>query len=145
MKFFFDRNVSKHLARMLHGIDREHSIVHQDDDNRFEDTSTDVHIINTLASETPKPVFLTQDIGQKKDPDERKALADSGMSIVFWRKLSQASHFDQAIRVLAIWPAIVDYCDRCKVPTAFEVPSGKIPKDLPRKLDDLGPTQELFR
>ena len=129
---------------MLHDIDREHSIVHQDDDNRFEDTSTDVHIINTLAAEEPKPVFLTEDISQKKNPEERKALANSGMSIVFWRKLSQAAHTDQAIRVLAIWPSIVDYCNHCKVPTAFQVPAGKIPKDLPRKLDTLGATRELF-
>jgi len=56
VKFFFDRCISVHIARMLSHFDRENNIVHQDDDARFQADSPDAEIINTLAAEIPKPV-----------------------------------------------------------------------------------------
>lgn len=113
---------------MLAAFDRDNNIVHQDDDSRFEPTSTDTHIISTLAEECPKPVWITSDISQRKVPEERRALRNSAMTIFFFRKNNGAPHF-QALKALAIWPTLVKYAATAKEPTAFQVPGGASRED----------------
>ena len=48
--------------------------------SRLKPTDEDPHIIRTVALETPKPVFVTADISQRRNPDERLALRESGPS-----------------------------------------------------------------
>lgn len=143
MKFFFDRCLSIHLARMIGNFERMHNVVHQDDENKFTADSEDVEIINTLAAEDPKPVWITADISQRRNPSERAALRESGMTIFFCKRHSGTPHF-QALKLLAVWPGIVEHAASVKVPTAFEIPFGRIGK-IVAKIDRLGPTRELFK
>lgn len=123
MKFFFDRNIAKQLARMLDGYDTEREVLHLDDDPRFNPRSEDVFIIEALASERPKPVFLTGDMNMRtKHPQERKALAASGLTVVFFRKTFHNTPVHvQAMKLLKAWPDIVNQAGACDRPTAFEV------------------------
>lgn len=145
MTFFFDRNISVHIARMLNHYDRENNIIHQDDDGRFEPDSEDVHIIKTLSSETEKPHWMTADISQLKNPAERAALRDSGMTIFFCKKMAAVSRHHQSVKMLVIWPQILERAATVKLPTAFEVPFGKIGGRLNQKITRLAHTAELFR
>ena len=129
MKFFFDRCIPIRLVRMLAAFDPEHEIVHEDDDPRFDPRSEDVFIIETLAGENPKPMFLTGDLNMRsKVPHERKALKESGLKIVFFRKtFHNVSMEDQAVKLIKAWPAIKNATCRCASPTVFEVTvNGKI-------------------
>lgn len=109
MKFFFDRQISVHIARMIGNFDRKNTIVHQDDDVRFDIDDTDAHILKILASEEPKPIWITADVAQKRKPDERVALRDSGMTVFFFKGFfkNKNPHF-QSLKVLSIWPRIAE-------------------------------------
>ena len=141
MKFFFDRNISVHIARMIGHFDRQNIIVHQDDDSRFQSRDDDVHLIETIGSETPRPIRITADINQRREPTERAALASSGMHVVFFKRLHRASFHDQAVKVLMIWPTLCDLCSTAREPTAFEVPAGPLRS---RKVTRLGTSRELL-
>jgi PIN like domain len=138
VKYFFDRNIPCRLVHMLAGYDAEHIIVHQDDDGRFKPDSTDVFLIGTLSQEKPKPVLLTADLNMRtKHPSERKALAASELTLVFFRKVfhNQQIH-EQAVKMLRVWPSITKAIGRCRAPIAFEVTANG-------KLCKLGPTSGL--
>ncbi|MEM9790915.1 MAG: hypothetical protein AAF842_10990, partial [Planctomycetota bacterium] len=125
MKFFFDRNISKYITRMLDAYDTKHTVIHQDDDARFVATDDDVHLITTVASESPKPVWVTADISQGRVAEERSALASSGMHVVFFKRFHKDPH-TQAMKALACWPAICDRCANARPPTGFEVPAAPL-------------------
>lgn len=144
MIFFFDRNIPCHLARMLGHFDRKNNIVHQDEDARFDRDSEDVHIIETLASANEKPYWITADLSQLKVPAERAALRDSGMTIFFCKRHSVSPHH-QAIKILVLWPRIVELAETVRVPTAFEVPFGTIGGKLNDKITRLGNTADMFK
>jgi len=114
---------------MLDAFDAEHEIVHHDNDARFQKDSKDICIIRTLATEDPKPVFLTSDLNMRtKYPHERKALAGSRLTIVFFRKTFHNVPFhNQAVKLLNAWPSIVEHTSSCTEPTVFDVsPQGKV-------------------
>jgi len=126
---------------MMAHFDRENTIQHLDDDVRFEQDSDDVFIIETIANDNPKPIWITADIAQKRILVERAALAESGMNVGFFKRFQKGMTFhDQALRILTVWPSIVELCSRVRVPTAFEISSGST-----RKVDLLGPTSSLFK
>src|SRR5688500_11269130 len=107
---------------MLSHCDRDNNIIHQDDDARFSIRDEDTFIIRTLTADSPSPVFVTADVSQQRVPEERLALREGEMSVVFFK----AGFFDltfhkQAIKVLWCWPSLVTECSRARVPTAFEV------------------------
>jgi hypothetical protein len=138
VNFFFDRNVSVRLARMLEAYDGENKIVHQDDDGRFAPDSPDADIIDGLSNDDPRPVLITADEAIKRRPHERMALAASGLTVVFLRPgFSNLARHAQAVKLLTVWPEIVTAVSRCKVPTAFEIGPGA------RKVQTLGPTRAL--
>ena len=45
MRFFFDRNISKYLARAISELNRHKEIVAHDDDQRFKNNTTDLEWI----------------------------------------------------------------------------------------------------
>lgn len=143
MKFFFDCNLPLPIARAIGHLERNHTVIHQLDDGRFEQDSDDVHIITTLSHESPKPVWLTHDVSQRKIPAERAALRASGMNIFFWRRRSLTPH-QQALKMVSVWPAIVQSALTAKVPTAFEIPCGPIGARLNDKIERICNTSELF-
>jgi hypothetical protein len=123
MKFWFDRNIAVNIAHILRAFDKQHEVVHQDDDPRFARTDADTFIIPTVAAEYPRPVFITADISMyARVPLERKALAASGMSIVFFKKgFHSLEYHTQAVKILTVWPKIVEVVADAHVPTAFEL------------------------
>ena len=121
--FFFDRCLPLRLARMLDGYDQQNHIMHQDDDKRFDCKDEDVFIVQALSQEDPKPVFITADVNMyTRKPNERKALRESGLTCVFFKKrFNNLPVHDQAMKVLKLWPEIVEQTSRCRHPYAFEV------------------------
>lgn len=144
MKFFFDRNLSVHIARMLDAFEQVHNVVHQDDDGRFDVDSEDTYIVSTLAAESPRPIWITNDLGQRRSPTERAALRASGMTIFFCKRNNLTPHL-QSLKLLAVWPTIVDYATNTRVPAAYEIPFGRIGGQLNEKIRRLGNTVELFK
>jgi hypothetical protein len=123
---------------MIAGFDTDHEIMHEDDDTRFRRDSEDVLIISVLARENPKPVFLTSDLNMRsRYPHERKALAESGLTIVFFRKtFHNLPVHAQAMKLLKAWPELVEAASRCRIPTAFEVTTNG-------KIEEIGPTASI--
>lgn len=120
--FFFDRCIAPRLARMLDAYDAENHIYHQDDDRRFDDKIKDTDLIRTLAKDVRKPVFLTADTSMSRMHAERRALAESHLTVVFFRRTFHNLDFHtQAVKLLKIWPEIVHETSRCRHPTAFEI------------------------
>ncbi len=117
------------LARMLDEYDDEHDVVHEDEVKRFKPETPDVEMIKALAKENPKPVLVTCDVNMlSRDAIERKALSESGLTVVFFRKtLHNLSFHEQTLKAIKAWPDIVKATTRCKEPTAFEVTvNGKV-------------------
>ncbi len=140
MNFFFDRCVPIRMARVLDTYDAENTITHHDDDNRFSPSTKDVELIHTLASDRPKPVFVTADEAMKRVAVERTALADSGLTIIFLRPSWNELDFHRRTVILVnLWPDIVKHVERCREPTVFEITSSG------RKAERLCLTRELMR
>jgi hypothetical protein len=138
VNFFFDRCVAVHLARMLDAYDRDNTIAHLDGDNRFSPTTPDIDWIQTIAADQPKPVLITADQRMRRDPVERHALAHSGLTIVFLRAgFHKLTFHDQAVKLLTMWPKIVELVGRVAEPTAFEITPAA------RKVDRLCKTKDL--
>ena len=128
MKFFFDNNLSLHLA---HGIrelskgDVATEVIHLTD--RFAPNCPDVEWIQALSGEGNWAV-ISQDRLTKGDL-EREALRSSGL-IVFALAKAWASqrHWEKAQNLVRWWPAIVDQASRYQGGAAVRVPwrlSGK--------------------
>lgn len=116
--------MARALARIADAYDRNNTIRHHDDDNRFENTTDDITLISTISNDKPKPVFLTADTSQLRRPSERAALRDSAMSIVFFKSRFNSMPFrDQCLKILYSWDSIMLECGTCKRPTAFEITS----------------------
>lgn len=127
---------------MLSHYDRVNTIDHQDTDNRFHSRSTDLELITAVSSDPIKPVWVTADMKQRtRGNPERIALADSGMSAVFFRSgfNSDIPTRLQAIKIITVWDSIVHQCKRTRVPYVFEV-SAQISSD---KVEPIHPTSEL--
>lgn len=139
MNFFFDRNIGVRLARMLDSFDPKNQVRHLDDDARFPENIPDIDFIEVLAEDRPKPVLITADTSMyKKNPAERKALVNSGLTIVFLRKgFHNLPFHTQAWKLLRRWPDIVRETSRCREPTVFEIAPSF------RKVQRIGPTKEL--
>ena len=129
MKYFFDRNLSVHLARMASQYKTAIEVRHLDDDSRFRIDSSDVEIIQALQNESPSPVFVTGDLNiKRKHPHERKALGESGLTAIFFRKTFHNMQFeDQVVKFFKVWPRILEEIAICEAPTIFEVtPNAKL-------------------
>lgn len=137
MKFFFDRNISIHIARMINHFDRQNLVVHQDEDRRFVNNADDILLINTVKQDDDHVIWVTSDISQRTNARERQALKDSGMSLVFFKRFHKnANAHYQAMKVLAVWPRLCQLCDTNRVKMAYEVPAGSFTS---QKVDVLGP------
>jgi hypothetical protein len=110
---------------MLRAFDRDNNIDHEDWDKRFSHDAEDTDLIGVVAGDTPKPVWVSADLSQRKNPAERLALARSGMSLVFFRAgfNSAFSFHQQAIKIVTVWPSVVQQCQTTRQPSVFEVSS----------------------
>lgn len=123
---------------MLNAYDRDNTIAHLDDDSRFSPGTADIIWIEAIASDDPKPVLMTADQRLRRDPVERRALAGSGLTVVFLRAgFHNLTFHDQAVKLLTIWPKIVEVVSHVREPTAFEITPAA------RKVDRLCRTDQL--
>jgi len=139
MNFFFDRCVPRRIARVLDAYDVQNTIIHQDDDNRFDQTTQDVVLIETIASDQPSPAFVTADQAMLRRSVERMASANSKLTIIFLRpSWNDLSFHLRTVKLMSLWPSIVQRVERCREPTAFESTSSA------RKLEQLCLTRDLL-
>ena len=61
MRFFFDRNMSVYLARMIGVLERNHVIRHHDDDPRFAFNTPDTEWISILGKDEERWIVLSGD------------------------------------------------------------------------------------
>lgn len=130
MKFFFDNNLSPHLAAGIRELSRGGSVrssqvIHLKD--RFNQNAADHHWINELAEEGGWCI-ISQDSFRKNDL-EREALCSSGLVVfVLARQWGEHKYWDKAQNLVRWWPAIEDYPTRVTGGAAIKVPwrmSGK--------------------
>jgi hypothetical protein len=109
MRFFFDRNISHHHARMLAGyVGRygDEARAH-DDDGRFPIDTPDTVWLETLGREDPPWVVVCGDGAILTRPAERAALEEADLSFVcFARSWMKMSFDDQAWRLIRYWNKI---------------------------------------
>jgi hypothetical protein len=123
VNFFCDENIPQKLARMLNHYDSAHMVCHIYDDKHLSAGMKDLELIKALASRRPRPVLITADFAMGKNPAERKALAESGLTVVFLRKtfLRNLPFNELASKMIRLWPEIIAAVQDCRRPTAFEV------------------------
>lgn len=129
MRFFFDNNLSKHLAHAVHDLCQfeigDNSAFHLTD--KFRPDCPDLEWIGALASEGDW-VVISQDRLHKHDL-ERQALKKSGL-IVFALDKHWASqqYWPKARNLIHWWPSIMEQAVRFQGGAALRVPwrlSGK--------------------
>jgi hypothetical protein len=121
LNFFFDRNVSVRLARMIHGYDPLHTIEHHDD--AFERTAADIDWMKALAARREGWFIVSGDLAILRNKAEAAVLRESRLTFFALKKgwLNLDFHV-QACKLLKVWPKIVEQAARAKHPTVFEVP-----------------------
>jgi hypothetical protein len=123
VRFFFDNNLSHHLAHAMRELSAAEpevtSVEHLTD--RFRRNCPDVEWISALASERGW-VIISQDRLRKNDL-EREALRASGL-VVFSldRNWASQEYWLKAQNLVKWWPAIMEQCVRIEGGAAFRVP-----------------------
>lgn len=126
MSFFFDRNMSPYLARMVSIYAREHTVVHHDEDGRFTPTTRDVEWITALSADVPPWVVLSGDGRILKNRAERAALEEAKLTFFCMAKVwTHMSIHEYAWRFIKIWPEIVE-ASKVSSPRVFEVAASKV-------------------
>jgi PIN like domain len=110
MKFFFDRNISPLLARMVEILDRDHTVRAYDDDDRFTPMMPDVEWIKILAADDSSWVIVSGDGRILKNKTELSALKEA--KLTFFCLSNQWMHMniykEQAWKFIKVWPDIVE-------------------------------------
>lgn len=123
MKFFFDNNLSPHLAHAIRELCKVESgiteVIHLRD--RFSANAKDHDWITALSQSGPW-VVISQD-GLRKNDLEREALRKSGLIVfVLHRQWSQQQHWSKAQNLVKWWPAILAQSQKIKGGASFRVP-----------------------
>lgn len=136
MIFLFDRCLAERLARMVDAYEVTHEARFLDD--YYPKMTPDVEWINGVAAWPERPVVITADKRMRRNPIERKALAASQLTLVFFKAgFHDLPMHTQAVNLLRIWPDIVLETLRVREPTAFEIAPAC------RKVELLGRTARL--
>jgi hypothetical protein len=125
MRFFFDRNMSPRIARMVDAFEREHTARAHDDDPRFTSTIPDVEWIQTLGADDPPWIVISGDGRILRNKVELRALKEARLT--FFCMTKQWMHmgiYEYAWKFLRVWPEIVENA-KGTAPRIFEVAGGK--------------------
>jgi hypothetical protein len=125
MRFFFDRNMSKVLARLIDVFDRSNTIQALDDDGRFAKNTPDVEWIRILAADgsedAPAWVIISFDGRILKSKAELSALREAKLTFFCLSNQWMSMKFEeQAWRLVKVWPDIVENAKSTR-PQIFEV------------------------
>ncbi|WP_406698853.1 hypothetical protein V5E97_08205 [Singulisphaera sp. Ch08] len=125
MRFFFDRNMSALLARMVDVFDRQHSVLSYYDDGRFTPTTPDVEWIKVLAADDPTWVVVSGDGRILKNKTELSALKEA--KLTFFCLSNQWMHMnfqkEQAWKFIKVWPDVVENA-KGTTPRIYEISGG---------------------
>jgi len=128
MRFFFDRNMSVYLARMMDIFEREHTVVHHDDDGRFNPRTPDIEWIKELGKDVPPWVVLTADGRIFKNKVERAALYEARLTFFCMTKTWASGMIDiheYTWKFIKLWPSIVEKAKH-PTPRIYEVAGAKV-------------------
>jgi hypothetical protein len=120
IKFFFDNTFPRPLAEFIKRLAKHEKdsylVFHLQE--KFAPETKDLEFIPVLAEEG-EWIYLTGDISQTRNPAERKALEDSGLTrFIFPKGFPELSGWEQSWKTLKLWPAIVE--------SAVKRPSGQV-------------------
>jgi len=132
MNFFFDRCLSRRLARMAAALeDGVHTILHLDDDERFTTTTRDTEWLATLGGDNPPWIVVTGDTHILTKTVERNALSRANlMFFVMSHSWCKLPIDEQVWKFFKVWPDILKAA-RTETPTIFEV-GGRNPLKVSR-------------
>ncbi len=123
MRFFFDRNLSFRLARMLDAFELDHTVRHHDD--RFEKHTADVEWIAALHADLAEGepwIVVSGDARMLQRERERVAIRDSDLTFFTLAKGWLNIPLEvQAWQLVRIWPSIVAEARQQRLPTVYEV------------------------
>jgi hypothetical protein len=109
MRFFFDRNISRHHARMLAGYVSHYGdeCRAHDDDGRFAIDTPDLVWLETLSRDDPPWIVVCGDGAILTRAAERAALEEAGLTFVCFASSWMKMRFDdQAWRLIKNWNKI---------------------------------------
>lgn len=127
MRFFFDNNLSPHLAKALDALCAPEGVAVEHLRQKFPEDISDVEWIERLAKESEWAV-ITQD-RLMRNRLEKEAFRRSGLTAFDLTK-AWASHryWEKAAQLVRWWPRIMEQAGLVEGGAAFEVPwrfSGK--------------------
>lgn len=125
MRFFFDRNMSIRIARMVSAIETGHTIRHHDDDQRCEPTTEDTAWIAALRADDPPWVVISGDGRILRNKVERAALEEAGLKFFCMSKAWASMRlYEYAWKFMKVWPEILETATHAKK-RLFEVSGGR--------------------
>jgi len=129
MRFFFDRCLSPRLARMVNAFDMDHSILHHDDDARFDEHTTDEQWLDALANENRPWIIISGDGRILKNKAQLNLLRETGFTFFClskqWMHMNVRREFGW--KFIRVWPDIVDAADET-TQKIFQITGGKTTK-----------------
>lgn len=127
MRFFFNRNMSPYLARAVDALDRDNSILHHDDDPRFNKKTTDIEWLTALSKDDPRWIVLSGDVTILRNKAEQLALKESKLTyFCLTKRWAHMPIWEYAWRFIRIWPEITERSSRASSrPQIFEVSGGR--------------------
>ncbi len=127
MRFFFDNNLSPHLAKAMAALCRPQDVTVEHLREKFPEATTDIEWINRLSGEGDWSV-ITQD-RLIRNPLEKEAFRQSGLTaFVLTKAWTSHRYWEKAAQVVRWWPGIMEQAGLVEGGAIFEVPwrfSGK--------------------
>ncbi len=122
MNYFFDNNLPPSLARALNFLSNRDGDTVVPLVDKFERSISDIDWISALNHEG-NWVVISGDMRIMKNPHEKAAWVESGLTIFFLAKAwMHISYWEKAWKIVKWWPEITSQSKRIESGTSFIVP-----------------------
>lgn len=130
MRFFVDNNISPRIAKALNALEERdrNEVVHLK--QKFDQSVSDIQWLSSLGQEGHW-VVLTCDRNILRNPHERAAWKESGLTVFFFKEsYLKFSFWDQAWQLIKKWPEIKERAEKSDAGSLFVlgIPGTKIEK-----------------